>query len=121
MIDFDVNDGDSKHMQFDYDDSFGEHFSEVRFDANDGSASGSDWTGGGALPADNKCRSSGNRLTSAMSTTMPTRIMTGCTRRLKIPPVILGWYCNSDSQAQRAFGWTQWYIDLNDFNDTTPA
>jgi hypothetical protein len=117
VIDYDMNDGENKHMQFDYDNSHGECFSEVRFDANGGSASGSDWTGGGALPDNDKCRSLaigfvGNvnndadpdydRMYAAIEDTSGN----------------FGMVLNSEVQAQRTFDWTQWYIDLNDFNDT---
>jgi hypothetical protein len=114
VIDFDFNDGQGR-MQYDYNDSISEHFSEVRLNVNN-----VNWNGGAALPSNNKFRSlaigfQGNttndhdpdydRMYVAVEDTAGR----------------FGLVENTNPEAQRVFGWDQWYISLADLrNAGTP-
>ncbi len=107
-------------MQFDYDNQSGStycpscRFSEVRFDAN-----GADWTGGGALPDNDKARilaisyigEPGNSLDNPSDPNYDKMYVAIVDMAGHLGTIIK----NSD-EAQRTSSWEQWEVKLTDLN-----
>jgi len=115
IIEWDFNDGDGA-MQFSYNNAppTSPRYSEARMDVNDGNAQGQNWTGGNALPDNDKIRSlaigfNGNAINDhATADRMYVAIQDTAGN--------IGVKTNPDVEAQRSFGWGQWYVNLSDAN-----
>ena len=104
-------------MLYDYvDNGFPSNFSEVRFEVNSLPAGGGDWTGGGALPDNDKARALAiSYIGSPYNDAEPNydRMYVAIEDTAGHLGTIVK---HSDTQAQRIGSWTRWDINLADLN-----
>jgi hypothetical protein len=101
-------------MRYDYDDFSNPHnsyyFSEVRFDAN-----GLDWTGGDALPNNDKARSLAISYIGELDNDADP-VFDRMYVAIEDTAGNFGSIVNSDPEAQRTSSWKQWNVNLTDLN-----
>ncbi len=108
-------------MRYDYDDYHGSdncgscHFSEVRFDANGSGAGGEDWTGGGALPDNDKARSLAISYIGVPDNDADPNYDTMYVA-IEDTGSHFGSIIKNSTEAQRMNSWQQWNVNLTDLN-----
>jgi hypothetical protein len=103
-------------MQYDYNNSGLIYFrwSEARFDCNDGTG-GADWTGGGALPNNDKARSLAISYIGELDNDADP-VFDRMYVAIEDTAGNFGSIVNSDPEAQRTSSWKQWNVNLTDLN-----